>query len=239
MRRLTKNAYRDIVHMSQNFLGSKYPFSSLAPTLFHWDYDSTSKFARFRTEDEHKAWKNYKTDGDCIEPQGYNTIKLSYWSLEDPLLHPNIGHEVSHLVISDFIGDMNQIFLKDRKRAGGLGRLANRVLYTIEGWYDSIGYDSTDKLAIDVLADMLNCSRFGYSFLYTWFLEILQGHCHFERSLLKDEFEEVSLSLESIDSIIKDRTHGFRSELPDMEVIIRGRAVLKMLELISPEKESV
>ncbi|MCY7297176.1 hypothetical protein [Alteromonas sp. a30] len=84
---------------------------------------------------------------------------------------PVIGHEVAHRILRN-IGSRNLIpqLLALKGRFGTLGNFLRKVSGVYRPIMMNIGISEFQKMEVELMCDLLSATRFGYSYLYCWFI---------------------------------------------------------------------
>lgn len=170
---VASRCYRDLYDFLCTFNDSQYPYSSL-PIIYQYQNNSqSSKIVGFNSDEGYKEWiKGFtESEGYRVNSSGYSVMQLSYW-LQERSLIPIVGHEVAHRVLRN-VGSRTLLpqILALTGHVGNLGHFIRGVSRVYREIAKQNGIREFHKLELELMCDLLATTRFGYSFLYCWFLK--------------------------------------------------------------------
>ncbi|WP_130472282.1 hypothetical protein [Candidatus Magnetaquicoccus inordinatus] len=236
---ISRWTFRDLAILVKEQWQCSLPYGKNLPVVIqYWEHDLTSaqdhifheqQYHDWREEirkpDEYHWYSSQDANQRILVPAWSETVilQLSYWMLERPALHPILAHELGHRVIHDVLADLDTQALT-KSETGLFGRLARRIFQTIDRALPNYTVRAFSK---ELLCDLLGASRFGYAYLYSWFLEILAYH-QFDKVWLMDELHRLDSEPQSIFAKCEFVRNDLRQAIP--EDYLRGRLLLAWLE---------
>lgn len=240
IRRLTKNAYRDMILFLRDFLKCDIPYNSIPPTLQYWTYSESYHSDIYRD----KGAKNYpkhilgRTPNRDDDNHAFNVVIMSFWNIDFPELYTILAHELAHILIKDTSGNLNPLILSNSRATGHFGKLARKLVAILDSWLPQEVYIS-QRVDVEIMADILATAQFGFAYLHAWFIEMLDS-LH-EVKHLRDQFSEF-IGPENLFDDNVDLVACLKEFAPchaDMAVYLRGVAIYSLLRLTSTHLDEI